>query len=572
MTKSEKIKIKIDGKEFSCREGETILQVALRNNIYIPSLCYHPDFPVKANCRVCVVELKGVQDLVTACSTKVDHGQEVLTNSNKVKKTRNLNIELIFSEHVQKCATCVWSVNCPLLKMARDYDIKVTRFEDRKGSRKVYKFANAVEVDGTQCIDCRNCLDACSLMQKINYLDLEGKGYHQEVIPVRDISIDCIYCGQCALHCPVSAAQEQSEWRKVEKVIHNPKKTVIAQFAPSIRVSVGEEFGLPQGKIFTEQVVSGLRALGFDHVFDVNFAADITTMVEAEELLERVEEGGRMPLMTSCCPAWVKYLEFYHPDLIPHLTSSRSPHIHLGGVIKTYWAEKMKINPGNIEVVSIMPCTAKKFEAKRKEMKVKDGYPVDHVLTTREFAWMMKKNGINFGNLKNSQTDNPLGEYSGAAAIYGGSGGVMESALRTARALILKGKGRKKVEGDKIDFKEVRGFEGLKEAEFKIGKIKLRVLVVNGIGNVEKALENLDKYDYIEVMTCPGGCIGGGGQPIPTNRKIREKRVQALYSIDKNKKLREAHKNEGVKEVLEWLKDRRLAYGVLHTKYKRRNK
>ncbi|HMB66220.1 MAG TPA: [Fe-Fe] hydrogenase large subunit C-terminal domain-containing protein, partial [Patescibacteria group bacterium] len=312
--------------------------------------------------------------------------------------------------------------------------------------------------------------------------------------------------------------------------------------------------------------------LGFDHVFDVNFGADVTTMVEAEELLERIQEGGTMPMMTSCCPAWVKYVEFYHPDLIPNLTTSRSPHIHLGGIIKTYWAKQMNIDPEKIEVVSIMPCTAKKFEASRKEMRIRERYPVDNVITTREFAWMMKKNGIKFGHLKNSKSDNPLGEYSGAAAIYGGTGGVMESALRTASYMACQGQSKKDCP-PRLEFKKVRGMQGVKKAEVNIGGNDLRVAVVNGIGNVEPVIEDLDCFDYVEVMTCPGGCIGGGGQPIPTTQKIREKRIRALYKIDTGQKVRQAHENQATLEVLDWLKNRRrLASQVLHTTYKKRRK
>ncbi len=577
-----KIKIKIDGKEISCQAGQTIMVVARMNGIEIPGFCGHPDFPPKGDCRVCVVEIKGRKKLDTSCTVIARDGMEIKTNSPRVKKVRNLNIELIFAEHIEKCATCIWQVNCRLLRFARKYDIKITRFRDRKGNRRTYRFANAVEIDGTQCIDCRNCLDACNIMQKINCLELKGKGHDQEVVPVnngnkiknlkKEKKIDCIYCGQCAVHCPVGAAQEQSHWEQVEKVLQDEKKVVVAQFAPSIRVSIGEEFDMPYGKIVTEQVVSGLRELGFNYVFDVNFGADVTTVVEAMELIKRIGNDGVMPMFTSCCPAWVKYAEFYHPELIPNLTTARSPHMHSGGVIKTYWAEKMKINPKNIVVVSVMPCTAKKFESSREEMKIKSNFPVDIVITNREFAWMMKRKNIDFPKLKKSKADNPLGEYSGAAAIYGGSGGVMESALRTAHALIC---GIKKTGAcsSKIDFKEARGLEGVKEARVSVGGSKLRIAVVNGIGNVDNIIDNLEKYDYIEVMACPGGCIGGGGQPIPTTQWIREQRVKALYKLDKSSKIRKAHENKSVIKAMEWLekKGKKLEHQVLHTKYKKRS-
>ncbi|MCK4554012.1 [FeFe] hydrogenase, group A [Candidatus Parcubacteria bacterium] len=562
------IKIKINGQEISCSPDKNIYKVAKENGIFIPGLCGHPDFPAKANCRICVVEIIGRKDLATSCSTKVEDGMEIITDSDRVKRVRNLNIELIFAEHIEKCPTCIWRFNCPLLNFAERYKIEITRFKDRKSRRKIYKFANAVEIDGTQCIDCRNCIDACSLLQNINYLELKGKGYHQEVVPVKNKKIDCIYCGQCAVHCPVGAAQEQTHWEMVEKALKNKKKIVVAQFAPSIRVSIGEEFGLPYGKVVTGQVVSGLRELGFNYVFDVNFGADVTTMVEAEELLERVKNKGVMPMMTSCCPAWVKYVEFYHPELIPNLTTARSPHIHSAGIIKTYWAQQIKISPKNIFVVSVMPCTAKKFEASRKELKIKGLWPVDCVITTREFAWLIKKNNIDFANLKSAKSDNPLGEYSGAAAIYGGSGGVMESALRTAQFLACRGK-KDKLCKTRLEFKDVRGLDGIKEAVVSVAGKKVRVAVVNGIGNIEPVLKKLNKYDYIEVMACPGGCIGGGGQPIPTTPETRQKRIEALYKIDKGKKIRKAHENKGVLEALEWLKGQgKLEHQVLHTKYK----
>ncbi len=572
-----KVKLKINGQTITCSPGKTIMEAAKDNGIFIPGLCGHPDFPPKGNCRICVVEIKGQNKLVTACSTPVRDGLEIKTDTQRVKKVRNLNIELIFAEHIEKCPTCIWRADCKLLDLAEKYKIEINRFFNRKGKRKIYKFANAVEIDGTQCIDCRNCLDACSILQNINYLKLKGKGIEQEVVPVKDKKIDCIYCGQCAVHCPVGAAQEQSHWEMVEKVLEKKNKLVVAQFAPSIRVSIGEEFNLPYGQIATGQVVAGLRKLGFDYVFDVNFGADITTLVEAEELLERLSRGTRpeekkkLPLMTSCCPAWVKYVEFYHPELIPNLTTARSPHIHNGGIIKTYWAAKMGLKPPDITVVSIMPCTAKKFEISRKELRIKGVAPVDYVLTTREFAWLLNKNNLDFPNLKSKKADHPLGEYSGAAAIYGGSGGVMESALRTAQFLAC-GKNKNTVCRQRLDFKEVRGLKDVKETAVLINKKKLRVAVVNGIGQIEKVIDKLEKYDYIEVMACPGGCIGGGGQPIPTTDEIRKKRIQALYKLDKSKAIRRAHENKSALEAIKWLKKQgNLEHKVLHTSYKRKS-
>jgi len=568
-----KIKIKINNKVISCDPGTTVLQAAKTIGIDIPALCQHDDFPPKANCRVCVVEVTGKTTLQTSCSTQVEEGMEIITDSDKVKKARKMNLELIFAEHIEKCGTCVWKFQCKLLKFAEKYKLQLTRFEDRKGKRKTYKFANAVEIDGTQCIDCRNCIEACSQLQHIDYLEIKGKGGDQEIVPTKDKSKHCILCGQCAVHCPVSAAQEQTAWERVDKLIKDDDKIVVAQFAPSIRVSIGEDFGMEPGSNVTGKVVTALRELGFDYVFDVNFGADITTMVEAEELIDRIKNKGALPMTTSCCPAWVNYVEFYKPDMIANLTTARSPHMHSGGIIKTYWANKIGVHPSKIKVVSIMPCTAKKYEAYRKEMKIDGQLPVDEVLTNREFSYMMKRNYIDLSKLKSSKADNPIGEYSGAAAIYGASGGVMESALRTAQYLACKDSDYKLCDV-RIDFKDVRGVEGLKEATVNIAGTDVNVAVVNGIGNIKKVLEKFDKYHYIEVMACPGGCIGGGGQPIPTNWEIRKKRIAALYKHDKNMKIRKAHENKSAVDALEWLKEKghKYEHGVLHTSYKKKTK
>lgn len=587
-----KINLKINGRKIVCEQGQTIMRAARANGISIPGLCGHADFSPKANCRICVVEIAGRPGLATSCSTKAEDGMEIKTDTERVKRSRNLNIELIFAEHIEKCPTCIWRVNCKLLELADKYKIEITKFGDRKSKRKIYKFANAVEIDGSQCIDCRNCLEACNSLQKINYLELHGKGINQEVVPVGETSffpfihkkadkVDCIYCGQCAVHCPVGAAQEQAHWHLVEKALGDKSKVVVAQFAPSIRVSIGEEFGAEQGKIMSGQVVAALKKLGFNYVFDVNFGADITTMVEAEELLEKVKTGGTLPMFTSCCPAWVKYIEFYRPDLMPNLTTARSPQMHSAGLVKTYWAEKMKINPKKIIVVSVMPCTAKKFEADRPELKINGNSPVDYVITTRELAWLIKKNKIDFCGLKPAAADNPLGSGSGAAAIYGATGGVMESALRTAEYLLttaqgsicagLKGKGNLKLCNSRIEFKDARGQAGVKEALIEMAGKKLRIAAVNGIGNIGPILKNLKDYDYVEVMACPDGCIGGGGQPIPTNAAIRKKRLEALYKIDGQSKIRRAHENKEAVLALKWLESKgQLKKKVLYTKYKKR--
>jgi iron-only hydrogenase group A len=572
------LKIKINGKNYEAETGQTVLEVAKKNGIDIPALCWHPDFPVKGNCRVCSVEVKGYKRLVPSCATFVCDCMEVWTETERVKKERVMNIELIFAEHIEKCATCIWRFQCPLLAAVKKYGVKITRFRDRKGARKTYKFQNAVEIDGSQCIDCKNCVEACAMQQNIHYLKFAGKGSREEVVPRQNEGFKCILCGQCALHCPVSAAQEQAEVPQVEELLKkkskHKKEILVAQFAPSVRVTIGEDFKMPYGKDSSGKITAALRKLGFDYVFDINFGADLTTIIEAEELLERIKEKkGAMPMFTSCCPGWVNYVELLHPELIPHLTTTRSPHIHLAGVVKTFWAKKMGVDPKNIKLVSIMPCTAKKYEATRPELKIDGLQVIDQVLTTRELSFLFKKNNIDLAKIKPQEADNPLGKFSGAAALFGGSGGVMESALRTADYLACGGNAKAKLCRAKIDYNEARGLAGIKTAEVDIAGNKVRIAVVNGIGNIDPIIADIKKYDYIEVMACPGGCIGGGGQPIPTTDEIRAQRMQALYQIDFAKKgFRRSYENKGVLEVIDWIKKNKLAKKTLYTKYKKRDR
>jgi iron-only hydrogenase group A len=558
--------IKINNKKISALKGQTILEVARANKIKIPSLCYHPDLDVRAGCRVCVVEVKGRDKLCTACSTAILEGMEIFTDSERVIKSRSLNVEMLFASHAEKCVDCTLRFNCTLLDLARDYNLKIARFSDRKINRKTYKFANAVEIDGTQCIDCSNCISACD-KQGISFLKMEGNGCNQEVKQNKDNHSACIYCGQCANVCPVAAAQEQGEWKQVEADLKDNKKIVVAQFAPAVRVSLGEEFGMPYGVNCTKKINTALKILGFSHVFDVNFGADITTMTEAEELVERLNNKKAVfPMTTSCCPAWVAYAESYHPELLPNLTTARSPHIHSAGAIKSYFAKKNKIDAKKIIVVSIVPCTSKKYEAARPELKYEGRPLVDHVLTTREFAFILKKNKIDFKNLADSETDPIFNDGSGAAAIYGASGGVMESALRSAISMACKGS-KNKLCSSRLEFKEVRGLKGLKEASVNLAGHKLKIAVVNGIGHFEQLLPKLNQYHYIEVMACPGGCLGGGGQPMPTTDVIRKQRLEGMYKIDSGKSVRRAHENRQMTEYYDWVKKNKLSAKLLHTKF-----
>lgn len=566
--KPQKIKLKINGREVEAVSGQTIMEAAAGAGIGIPSLCYHPDLDVKANCRVCAVEIKGRDRLVTACSTAAQAGMDIQVDSPAAKEARIANLELIFAEHAKKCGNCLRQPDCDLLRLSREYGASLNRFPDRKNKRKTYRFANAVEIDGTQCIDCNNCVEACE-RQGIGYLEMTGDGIEREIRPVADKKKACIYCGQCTAHCPVASAQEQSAVEEVEKVLCDKDLIVVAQFAPSVRVALGESFGLPYGTNCEGQITTALRRLGFNHVFDVNFGADITTLTEAAELLERVgDRKAVFPMMTSCCPAWVAYVEFYHPELIPNLTTARSPHIHSAGAIKTYWAKQQGIDPKKIRVISIMPCTAKKYEASRRELWLNGRPLVDYVLTTRELAYLIKRKRLNFAKLPAGTSDTPFNSGSGAAAIYGASGGVMESALRSAAVLACEGK-KNTICDKRLEFKDVRGLADLKETTVIIGGKKLRVGVVNGLGNFHRLLPKLKNYHYIEVMACPGGCLGGGGQPIPTTDEIRRKRLAGLYEIDKKRGLRRAHENKPMLEVYNWIKKQGLAAKVLHTKFKK---
>lgn len=562
------IKIIIDGKEIETSEGKTVLQAARENGIKIPALCYHPDLKIKSNCRLCLVEIKGERGMVPSCRVQVKEGMEITTGSEKIDRARKINLELIFAQHFEECGDCNWGSGCRLLGLALKYKVNVRRFLDRKENGKIYQFGSIV-FDQSKCINCRNCVEVCA-EQKVNFLEPAGKGYKAEIEPSKKEDKDCVSCGQCILRCPVGAIEAVGEFEGAEKILQEKGKIKVFQFAPSIRSSIGEPFGLPAGSVMTDQLSAGLRKLGADKVFDVSTAADFTTIEEAGELVEKIKNGTG-PCFTSCCPAWVRYLEFNYPEMIKYFATTRSPQIISGGLIKTYWASKEEIDPKKISVISVMPCTSKKIEIQRKEVEINGLRPVDYVMTTRELAYLFKKKGINLKNIEPEPADSPFGDPSGAGVIYGASGGVVESALRTAY-FKLTGKDLPNVE-----FEQVRGLQGMKKAELEIEGKKIKIAVVNGLANAKIIIEELKKdphaYDAVEVMACPGGCIGGGGQPMPVSEEIRKKRAAALYQIDRDKPVRLAHRNPDVQKVYEeFLKDDKIRHAVCHTSYGKRSK
>ncbi len=564
--------IKINGKTYSCNPDQTVLQVAIDNKIEIPHFCYHEDLPIDAHCRTCLVEVKPEAKIVMSCSLKVKPGLSVLTNSPLVKKLRNENMELLLAGHKDVCKNCIRGYACKTFDLMKKFGVTGKKYEHARIPEAVHKMGDAAEFDPHACISCNKCVEMCQKIG-IGFLELEGKGAKSHLTYNKDPKVDCVYCGQCTVHCPVAAVREQSHLEAVEQILENKEgKVVIAQMAPSVRASIGEEFGLPPGTNLEAQMYTALRMLGFNKIFDVNMGADITTYVEAMELVERIKKGGPLPMFTSCCPGWVKYAEFYHPEILPHLTTARSPQIHSGGAYKTWWADRMRIDPRDIIVVSFMPCTSKKYEARMKDLKINGVYPVDYVLTTREIAVLLKKKKIDLPNLESGKVDK-YGEYSGAAAIYGASGGVMESALRTAH-FFLTGKELKKVE-----FKSVRGMKYLKKAKVKMGSKTLNVAVCATPKYAAMIIEELKKnpkaYDYIEVMSCPGGCIGGGGQPIPSTERIIWERVKSLYKIDDNMQIRSAHQNPIVKDFFENYIAKlpeKEARAILHRHYEKKEK
>lgn len=584
------MKIIINNQPIQVKEGTTIMEACNSVGINVPSLCYLKDVSTQASCGICVVEVKGAKSLLRSCVTQVTEGMEITTNNQRIMEARKVNLELLLANHPVDCLICDRNQNCELQQLTFDLGIQQKRFlRSRKETVLLDNSSFSLVRDPDKCILCGRCVAVCSEMQTVKAIDFSGRGQKSKISTYLDLGmgiVACTNCGQCALVCPTGAITEKSAVNEVWEALHNTEKVVLVQTAPAIRVGIGETMGLPYGSLVTGKMVAGLRRLGFSKVFDTNFAADLTIIEEGNELIHRIKTGGVLPMITSCSPGWIKFIEHFFPTSLKHLSTCKSPQQMFGAIAKTYYAEKTGIDPRNIVVVSVMPCTAKKFEARRPEMDSAFHYwknklnltesahffDVDYALTTRELGRMFKESGVDFTNLPEEHFDNPLGTSTGAAAVFGVTGGVMEAALRTAyeefTGLTLQS----------VDFQAVRGMEGIKEAEIDLNGTKIKVAVAHTLKNARSLLEQIEKgtspYTFIEVMTCPGGCLGGGGQPIPTNADIRKKRAEAIYQEDINKEIRKSHENPEIVVLYEDFLGRPLgekSHHLLHTKYLARN-
>ena len=581
MSDKKMINLKIDDKEIQVEEGTTILQAARQASIDIPTLCFLKDINEIGDCRMCIVQVDGRKGFATSCIQKVEEGMVVKTHSKEVIEARKVILDLILSNHQRDCLTCTRNGNCELQNLAVKFNVTGIEYEGETNKHQIDDLSPSIVRDFNKCILCRRCVSVCKKVQEIGAIDCINRGFNSCISTVGDNSlndVNCTFCGQCIEACPVGALREKDSIEEAWEKLKDPDTYVIVQTAPAVRVALGEEFGMPIGTNVTGKMVAALKRLGFDKVFDTNTGADFTIMEEGTEFIQRLNENYNLPMITSCSPGWVRYVEANYPENIKYLSSCKSPHEMFGALIKTYYAEKNNIDPEKIYVVSVMPCIAKKYERQRTELKNNGMYDVDCVLTTRELARMIKQANIEFSELENEEFDNPMGEATGAGAIFGVTGGVMEAALRTASE-ILSGE-----ELENIDFKQVRGEEGIRRAILKIGERDIKVVVANGLGNAKIIMEEIKSgkadYQFVEIMACPGGCIMGGGQPIKNSKiratvDVRKKRADAMYTIDEKSQIRKSHENPVLKQIYSeyiGVPGGHKAHELFHTTYSKKQK
>lgn len=575
------VNLEIDGKPIQVEENVTILEAARRNGIDIPTLCFLKDINEVGDCRMCIVEVEGRKGFATSCIQTVEEGMVVRTHSPEILEARKIILDLILSNHHKDCLTCSRNGNCELQNLAMKFNVQKIEYQGEMTEHEIDDKSPAIVRDFNKCILCRRCVATCKNVQEIGAIDCIGRGFNSSISTTFNCSlndVDCTFCGQCIESCPTGALKEKEYIDEVWEKIKDENVYTVVQTAPAVRVALGEEFGMDIGTNVKGKMVTALKNMGFDKVFDTNTAADLTIMEEAIEFLERLRDGGTLPMITSCSPGWIRFAEKNYPELLGHLSTCKSPHQMFGAVIKSYFAKKYGIPAEKICVVSVMPCIAKKYEASREEMEVDGLRDVDYVITTRELSRMIRQANIDFIHLEDGDFDDPMGDASGAGAIFGTTGGVMEAALRTAADTLEE----KQLEH--LNYEQVRGEKGIKKATLELAGIELKIVVASGLANARKIMEEIKQgkadYHFVEIMACPGGCIMGGGQPIKNSKTrsavdIRKLRAEALYSIDETSKIRKSHENPTIKKIYQEFLERpggKKAHKYLHTHYTPRKK